>query len=153
MKAFFTILIIAILAILAWVFLRTEKAVAPVSEENTEIPASFTYVNSSDDIIIVNSPAPADTVGSNFEISGQARGYWYFEGSFPYEILDSNNEQLVLHFATAQGEWMTTEFVPFSFTASIPADYIGPATVVLHRDNPSDMPENDMSVSFPIIVQ
>jgi len=41
--------------------------------------------------------------------------------------------------------------VPFRVTLDVGA-YSGPATLVLKRDNPSGLPENDASISVPIEV-
>ncbi len=57
--------------------------------------------------------------------------------------------------ATAQGDWMTTDFVPFKATINYTADpqIIGDAgTLVLKKDNPSGLHENDDSLSVPVII-
>jgi hypothetical protein len=91
-------------------------------------------------------------VAKQFTVSGEARGNWYFEASFPIKIQDANNNQVGAGIAQAQEEWMTTEFVPFIATVTV-ENYSGPATLVLLKDNPSGLPEHDDSVTFPVIVQ
>lgn len=116
-------------------------------------PLTPAYKNASSDKIYVTAPLPGAELGKNFKVTGQARGNWYFEASFPIEVLDKNGKQLVIKPVQAQGEWMTTEFVPFSVDVTIPGSYVGPATLVLHQDNPSGLPENEASMSFPITIE
>ena len=47
---------------------------------------------------------------------------------------------------------MTPNFVPFSFQVTIP-NYKGTATLILHNDNPSGLPENAASISIPVTIQ
>lgn len=108
--------------------------------------------NASPDLIVVESPLPGEVVPKTFTAAGRARGYWYFEASFPVEILDANGARLLITPAQAEGEWMTEEFVPFSVELSV-GTYTGPATLILHRDNPSGEPERDASVEIPIVIR
>jgi hypothetical protein len=48
---------------------------------------------------------------------------------------------------------MTANFIPFRANLKIPTSYIGPATVVLKKDNPSGLPEHEASISFPITIE
>lgn len=111
------------------------------------------YINSSANLIKPDMPPPGAVVGKSFRVSGQARGNWYFEASFPVEVLDKDGKRLAITPAQAQGEWMTTNFVPYLATITVPESYIGPATVVLHKDNPSGLPAYDASASYRITIE
>lgn len=115
-----------------------------------KIVEEITYINATSGMITVSSPLPNSSVGSSFTVTGKARGYWFFEASFPVRALDKDGNTLALAPAQAIGDWMTTEHVPFSVTLQIPESYIGPVTLVLKNDNPSGLPENDASISFGI---
>ena len=91
--------------------------------------------------VVVDQPKENASVSSSFTVSGKAPGNWFFEASFPIQIRDENNNVIGRSFATAQGEWMTTELVPFTATVSVEGGYKGPATLILLRDNPSGLPE------------
>lgn len=119
----------------------------PGQNGHDSVESPFTSAN-----ITVSSPVPSSTVPSSFTIIGRARGSWYFEASFPVEVRDANGNVVGRGLATAEGDWMTTEFVPFSAPVII-ENYSGPATLVFIKDNPSGLPEHDDSVSFPIVVQ
>lgn len=118
-----------------------------------EIQQNPTYQNASADLIKVTLPYPGAVTGKEFAVKGEARGGWYFEASFPVEVKDKNGQTLVSVPAQAEGDWMTSDFVPFTANIKIPDTYQGPATIILHKDNPSGMPENEASVSFPITIE
>ncbi|HEY4509270.1 MAG TPA: Gmad2 immunoglobulin-like domain-containing protein [Candidatus Paceibacterota bacterium] len=113
----------------------------------------ITYTNATADNIKVTFPIPDAVVGKEFLVTGSARGTWFFEASFPVEVLDKDGKVLVATPAQAEGEWMTPDFVPFKADIKIPDSYTGPATLVLNRDNPSDLPQNAASISFPITIK
>jgi hypothetical protein len=114
---------------------------------------AISYVNASADMIRVTLPQPGAVVGKEFRISGEARGPWYFEASFPIEVVGKNGQKLATVVAQAQEEWTTSSFVPFIANVTIPSSYIGPATIILHRDNASGLPENDASASFEVTIE
>lgn len=101
------------------------------------------------DMIIVDSPKANQTVVSPLIVSGRARGTWYFEASFPVRLLDDLGNEIAVEPAQADGDWMTTDWVPFQvildFETTAPS-----GTVVLQKDNPSGLPEHDASVSVPV---
>ena len=102
------------------------------------------------DLIIIDSPRPNAVITSPLEVSGQARGYWYFEASFPVKLLDSDGNVLAQIPAQAQGEWMTENFVPYKATLEFTAPATDTGTLVLEKDNPSDLPQNADSLIVPV---
>jgi len=122
-----------------------------VTEEQRD--ATITYENASANNIIAQTPRPGDVTGKTFVVSGQARGPWYFEASFPIHVLDKDGAIIATAVAQAQGDWMTENFVPFQATVTVPQSFIGEATLVFQRDNPSALPENDASMMFPIAIE
>lgn len=103
--------------------------------------------------VTVATPAKNAKVTHALTISGKAPGPWFFEASFPVQVRDAQDAIIGRTVAQAHGEWMTEALVDFTATVPIDASYHGPATLVLLRDNPSGLPENDDSVSIPIIVE
>ena len=114
--------------------------------------------NDISDLIVVDSPKPNEIVTSPLVITGQARGTWFFEASFPVELRDEQNKLIAQTPAQAKGDWMTTEFVSFEAVLTFsPLNCLGlaypcsiPATLVLKKDNPSGLPQFDDSISIPI---
>ena len=103
------------------------------------------------DLIQVTSPLPNATLTSPTTIEGTARGSWYFEATFPVELVAADGTVLAQAPAQAQGDWMTTDFVPFKVT--LPFTATGPATLILKKDNPSGLPANDDSIRVPVTLQ
>jgi hypothetical protein len=66
----------------------------------------------------LKTPHSHDTVSFPLAIEGEAAG-WYFEGEFPIELRDTAGDILADGHATAQGDWMTTDFVPFTATINV----------------------------------
>lgn len=122
---------------------------APTNAPVTPPPALVgTYVNSTAAMIGADSVTANST--TQVTIVGQAVGNWFFEASFPVEILDNANNVIGQGIAEAQTDWMVVTMVPYVAVITLNAPYSGPATVVLHKDNPSGEPVNDASVSFNV---
>ena len=122
-------------------------------KESLQPSLTITYSNATADIITVELPFPGAVTGKQFSVIGKARGYWFFEASFPVQVLDKNGKLLTQGFAQAKDEWMTTDFVPFKADITIPETYTGPATLVLKKDNPSGLSEYDAFISFPFTIE
>lgn len=102
-------------------------------------------------LIRVEQPLPNQDVGSPLTVKGKARGYWFFEGSFPVTLEDKDGKTLASGIAEAQGKWMTEGFVPFQLTLEFdsPGDERG--YLVFEKANPSGLPENAREFRLPVI--
>jgi len=153
MNKYKIILVLIIILVVGFLVFKKE----PVENENSgEIVVNvpkITYTNTTPDMIEVELPHPGAVTGKEFSVIGRARGGWYFEASAPIELLDKDGKLIANSYVQAQGEWMTSEFVPFKGEIKAPESYIGPATLVLRKDNASGLPEHDASISFPITVE
>lgn len=101
------------------------------------------------DSIRVSAPSVHGVVTSPITISGEARGTWYFEATFPVKLVGENGDVLAQDHATADGDWMTEDFVPFTAALEFdarPQD----ATLVLMKDNPSGDPSRDDELRIPV---
>jgi len=103
-----------------------------------------------DNMIRVTAPAVNAIVGSPIHIEGEARGNWYFEASFPVRLEDANGNVLAQAPVQAQGEWMTTEFVPFELDLPFSAPTTDTGVLILEKDNPSGLPEHADSRRIPV---
>lgn len=148
-KTLVGVVILVVGALLIFWALNSQKVAAPAEET----PEKITYTNASVDMIRVELPFPGAVTGKEFSVIGEARGNWYFEASFPIQVLDKDGTMIAQGIAQAEGDWMTTEFVPFKADIKVPATYIGPATLLLQKDNPSGLPEHDASISFPFTIE
>lgn len=98
----------------------------------------------------LSSPAPEASLRSPLAISGQAVGPWFFEASFPVELVTTGGTVLASHYVMADGNWMTADFVLFEgelpFQVSEPTE----GFLVLRRANPSGLPQHDAAVRVPL---
>lgn len=102
-------------------------------------------------LIRVTSPNLNARVSSPLLITGEARGYWYFEASFLIEIVDSKGNVLGKGIAQAKSEWMTENFVPFETSVTFTKPFTETrGKIILHKDNPSGLPEYDDFLEIPI---
>ena len=111
------------------------------------------------DLIMVESPRPEETITSPLVIRGAARGNWFFEATFPVVLVDWDGLIIAQHYAQAQGEWMTEEFVPFEgklefqnpvFPGADQDHFSRRGALILQKDNPSGLPEHDDALEIPI---
>lgn len=113
--------------------------------------SSSLSVSSVHPLLSVTQPSPNTTVSSPLTVTGEARGYWYFEASFPVRLLDGNGLEIAVAPAQALGEWMTEDFVPFSVVLNFAPPTTSTGTLILEKDNPSGEPANDDSIHIPVL--
>lgn len=148
---------------------RTTQTLRPSTEETskpelTPTPTSETVSSSVyKDLIEIISPSPKSDITlvsptTKIEVRGKARGSWFFEGSFPVELVSGTQGVGVIAkgIAEADGEWMTTEFVPFhaeliiQMTDEQILNAGGNASIILKKDNPSGDPKNADQFIVPV---
>lgn len=126
---------------------RDSAAVALPAPPSTPTPAPAPALSHPD--LRLASPLANQRVTSPLRVQGEARGKWYFEASFPVFVLDARGNRIAVAIATAQGEWMTPEFVPFEAVISFQTpDFAG--WLLLEKSNASGLPEHADSVRVPI---
>lgn len=135
------ILIIALVLAVSGLLLLWQKQ----PQEQQEPPA--------EEKIILESPKPNEVISTPWQVKGKARGNWFFEASFPIKLLDQNGNKIAVAIAQAQGEWMTTEFVPFKAQLNFAVATDTSATLVLVKDNPSGLPELNEQKTIPVFLK
>lgn len=113
-------------------------------------PASELY---SDDRLRLTAPSINEIVGSPLIVEGEARGFWFFEASFPIRIFDANGQELGVAVAQAQDEWMTENFVPFKAELNFDEPATANGFLVLEKDNPSGLPEHADEIRIPVFFE
>lgn len=112
------------------------------------IPESTTIV--SNENIKVTSPLPNEVALSPLKVSGEAKGTWFFEGSFPIFLKDSDGNILTKSFVQTGDEWMTENFVQFNGEIKFSDPKTEMGTLILHKNNPSGLSKNDDSIEIPV---
>ena len=91
------------------------------------------------------------TIGAPFTLMGEIPGSWSFEAQFSVEILDKDGVTIAQNPATLQSDWMTDDFVPFTATFDYEIPVNGKTgSILLHKDNPSGLAQNDDTIQIPI---
>ena len=152
-----TVIILTTLVLIALVFDWGRKG-NEISNIDQNITASSTAEQNFSSIsnmpIVVSYPLDNQEVSSPIKITGKARGSWFFEAVFPIQLIDIEGNIITSTFATAQSDWMTSDFV--NFTANVEYDKTlnsGPALIILSKDNPSDNPDFDQSIFIPVVLK
>ena len=104
------------------------------------------------DLIVLNNITGGDRLKSPLPVLGRARGNWYFEATFPIRLVGKDGRVITSTFAQADGDWMTTSFVPFSSKVYFNVTTDTPADLVLAADNPSGLPQNDREIRVPVVL-
>lgn len=94
-------------------------------------------------------PQPNTEVGCEFELSGKISNQWFFEGSFPVSIVVDGKTVLETQ-ALTEEEWTKEGDISFYSKIKCDSGCVGSGNIVLKKDNPSDLPENDDSFSIPV---
>lgn len=129
-----------------------DSAVADSDATPPEVPDDIqAHIDEHADLIQLESPEPYAVVESPLEITGRARGGWYFEASFPVVLVNWDGLIIAEGYVTAEGEWMTEEFVPFSGSLEFETpDYGERGALILQKNNASGLPEHDDALEVPI---
>lgn len=109
-----------------------------------------TETGEEENLVRIDSPKRNELISSPVTITGEARGFWFFEASFPITLLDSKGKMIGIAVAQAEGEWMTEDFVPFKAVLAFDPGDASEGTLVLEKDNPSGLPEFADAVSLPV---
>lgn len=108
---------------------------------------------SSEKGIRVEKPIAGSTVSFPLEISGEAKGNWFFEAEFTVHLFRNGNE-LAVAIVKAQDDWMTSDYVPFSATMNFDAEgYTGDAALIFRNNNASGKPELDKEFTLPVRIE
>jgi hypothetical protein len=149
------IVILALVVLVAGFLLYKKSAYAPANIATLPV-ASYSGGATVDHIQVVSLKS-GDHISSPLEISGLARGSWYFEASFPITVVNWDGLIIGEGYATAQSDWMTEDLVPFTATITferpeniIAGTYSEKGAVIFKNDNPSGDPSRDMAVEVPV---
>ena len=104
--------------------------------------------------ITVSYPKEGQVIKSPLKIHGKVKSSWFFEGSFPIQIVDTDGFVIASSNATSSSDLMTEDFVDFSSEIN----FIKPTSttnvlLILKNDNPSGLPEFEQSIYIPVILK
>lgn len=160
-----------VLILLSAFFVWRQTSVSPQTPSSVEEPVIIenevgTFTSERGVSLFVTLPAKDSVVGSPLKVTGTTPGTWYFEASFPIVLVNWDGLIIAQGHATAQTDWMTPDQVPFEgtieFTDILPLtkeiedpnllqSFMKKGTLILQKDNPSGLPENDDALEIPIL--
>ena len=111
----------------------------PCGQPNNSFVATTTMPTE----IEVFTPLSGETISSPLIVEGQAIGNWFFEASFPVELIDDQGKILGRSYVQAQSDWMTENFVSFKGEINYEAVATTTGKLILKNDNPSGLAQND----------
>ncbi|MBI5369746.1 hypothetical protein HZA85_00940 [Candidatus Uhrbacteria bacterium] len=164
MRNIFLVLLLVLVAV--WIFRFVHPPVpleepgqASLDEGSHDVPdvgdepvEPFAFVSDKGATVTLDFPQEADLISSPLVVSGSVSGTWFFEASFPVELTDWDGNIIAQGQAQAQGDWMTSQDVPFIATLEFETPTTGNnGFVILRKDNPSGLPENDDFLEIPIV--
>ena|SRR3989344_1981033 len=147
-KQALVVILIILIGGAALLFIGREIVINPLI---TPLPSLVpTPIPGLSDLIRLEEPVSGQMIKSPLTLKGEARGYWYFEASFPAKVLDGNGVELGIIPVQASGEWMTEDFVPFTAVLKFKKPLTSDGVLVLQKDNPSGLPEHDAELRIPV---
>ena len=151
------IIIIIVGAILVFLVITRlgDRPVDPVVETPTESTLPETKITSLKGVeIFVDNPRPGYIVTSPLTVHGRAPGNWFFEANAGITLTDWDGLIIAEGYIMAEGDWMTTDYVPFTGTITFTKPAYGErGTLIFKKDNPSGEPQFDDSAEMMIKFQ
>ncbi|MFH0755282.1 MAG: Gmad2 immunoglobulin-like domain-containing protein [bacterium] len=153
-------IIISIIIILALIFMalifdwgrKSEK----LSELNNIIDENINenYLSNTIMPIIVDNIKDNQIVSNPIKIEGRAKEFWFFENSFPIELVDTNGNILATTTGQAQSNQSLVDFINFTAVLEyIKSTSTSRALIVLNNYNTSGNPEFNKSIFIPVILK
>ncbi|MCS7200802.1 MAG: PQQ-dependent sugar dehydrogenase [Patescibacteria group bacterium] len=118
--------------------------------------------NDASESIKIDSPLPNQVINSPLVIKGKAKGRWFFEGTFPVDLVDWDGKIIAEGYVQAKDDWMTDNFVPFegklefnnpSFPNTDIFHFSHRGKLIFKNSNPSGLPENQYYFEVPVVFE
>jgi|GEM_PF-1295899 len=154
---FSTLTLLLVMTSLVYFFLNNteSKMDAPVVVHTPPLAAEVEVepVNEAEKYFKLDDLVSGSEISSPLQLSGEARGKWFFEASFPIELRDESGVLLAQAIATADGEWMTDDFVAWNSQIKWATTSAEKGVLKFIRDNPSGLPEHDLSSEIEVYLK
>jgi hypothetical protein len=160
-KRYILILFVALFGFALWGLVHTVidstpvlQGTPPVNTVTPVVPGAPEPQPTNGTDIVVDTPSDGQTITSPITITGKAKGNWFFEGTFPIALTNVDGSIVATGVAHAQGNWMTTDYVPFAsnlaFVAPQPSTGSSKGYLVFKNDNPSGDSSFDKTLSIKV---
>ncbi len=148
-------IIIIIAGVLLVVFVLSKvspKTETPIVEEpGIVVPAETELTSLKGVKIYIDTPLEGEAITSPLIVKGRAPGNWFFEANAGLTLTDWDGLIIAESYIMADGEWMTTDYVPFSGTLTFTKPGYGErGTIIFQKDNPSGEVQFDDAAEMTI---
>lgn len=128
------------------------KPADPIVENPVpEVPAETKLVSEKGVEIFITLPKADEGVTTPLVFKGRAPGNWFFEANAGLTLTDWDGLIIAEGYVMADGEWMTTDYVPFTGTLEFVKPVYGErGTIIFKKDNPSGESKFDDSAEMTI---
>ena len=124
------------------------------TEEITSESKLTEYTSLKGEIVKLKTPFANSQVENPLEITGEIKGTWSFEGTFPVVLTDWDGKIIAEGQAKLEKDWMTTEYVPFKAILNYEKPQVSNrGALILKKDNPSGLPANDDSIEITVFLK
>lgn len=100
--------------------------------------------------VVISEPTRGKRVSSPLTVRGEASGTWFFEASIPVQLIDENGNVIASTAGQVDGGWMTVDLIEFTATLHFEKPTVTRGFLVIRKDNPSGLPENDGEYRVPV---
>ncbi len=100
--------------------------------------------------VVVETPTIGMVVKSPLVVKGKAKNSWFFEANIPVTLKDGNGKILAQKGFSALGDWTIPGYVEFADTLVFETPTTEFGVLLIEKDNPSGLPENDASFAVPV---
>ena len=149
------LLIVIIGALIAFFILSktSPKEQVPIVEDGGIVVPAETKITSLKGVeIFLSEPQIGGGISSPLVVKGRAPGNWFFEASAPVVLTNWDGLIIAEGYMTAEGDWMTTDYVPFMGTIDfVKPDYGERGTIIFQKDNPSGESQFDDAAEINVI--
>lgn len=147
---FFSILGILSCLVLLWCSQETKT---PINQDDSSLVSDTSDTTSFADASLALSGSVIVESNHMVTLTGYASQSWFFEGTFPIELVDQDGNTLSQGSVQTSDDWTTTPHPYFmgelSYSDSAPKQ----ATLILRNDNPSGLPENEVRYEIPLTLR
>ncbi|OGE73560.1 MAG: hypothetical protein A3I07_03910 [Candidatus Doudnabacteria bacterium RIFCSPLOWO2_02_FULL_42_9] len=149
-KRIYQIIVLALLVVIAWLLWPKLSEPQPQTVDINPDGQVFEEEEHAQLPVVLDYPLFGALVSSPMGVSGKALGSWFFEANIPVTLKDENGKVLAQQGFQAIGDWMVEGYVPFAGTLVFDPGDAEFGVLLIERDNPSGLPENDAAFAIPV---
>ncbi len=130
--------------------IEEKKLIIETSTAEQSTSSTETKVMPDQSTVELISPQSDELLRSPYRVEGRASGGWFFEATLPVVLKTASGVTLVETYGQADKDWMTSDWVNFHADLLFVPNGEKMGVLIIKKDNPSGLPENEAQVSYPV---